>query len=413
RRRVFKGQAGDITTARTRAFRSSAATEDSSMEPTPVKTEQRNTSIAYGEALILKLFRQIEDGINPDVEMGLFLTEKAPVSLVSPVAGTMEYRRTRGKRTSLAVLQVFIPNEGDAWQYTVDSLDQYFQQVLVHPTVQVPPISQRHVLALLKQPPALAAETIGPYLLSAQLLGSRTAELHVALASARDDPDFAPEPFSVMYQNSLYHAMRSAATRTLQLLRENLEQLPEESSEDARRVLDAKDSILSHFRLLRNRKMTASRMRCHGDYHLGQVLYTGKDFVIIDFEGDPSRPLSERRIKRSPLADVAGMIRSFQHAAYSTLLHRSALGLRPEDLPALEYWVQFWCIWTSSAFLASYLDGVRKARLLPDDAEQMRVLLDAYLLDNAISETSYALVEGPEGLKPPLRGILQILEAEV
>ncbi len=412
RRRVFKGQAGDIAAARTGFLRMSSSTADTSLEPCPVKTEQRNTSIAYGEGLILKLFRKIEDATNPEVEMGLFLTQKAHVPFVSPVAGTLEYRKTRGKGTTLAVLQVFVPNEGDAWQYTVDSLDQYFQQVLVHPTVQVPPLSNRHVLSLLKEPPALAEETIGPYLLSAQLLGSRTAELHVALASARNDPDFAPEPFSVMYQNSLYHAMRSKAARTLQLLRESIEQLPEELREDARRVLDAKDSIRGRFRLLRDRKMTAARIRCHGDYHLGQVLYTGKDFVIIDFEGDPSRPLSERRIKRSPMADVTGIIRSFHHAAYSTLLHRSAPGLSPEDLPALERWAQFWYIWTTSAFLSSYLEGVRKTRLLPDDAEQMRVLLDAYLLDTTISEIEYAMVDRPEGLRPPLSGILQTLEAE-
>ena len=412
RRRVFKGQAGDIAAARTRSLHITTAAADASLEPAPIKTDQSNTSITYGEGLILKLFRRIVEGPNPDVEMGLFLTEKAPVPFVSPVAGTMEYRRTRGRPTSLAVLQVFIRNEGDAWQYTVDSLDQYFQQVLVHPSVQVPPVSQRHVLSLLKEPPALAVETIGPYLLSAQLLGNRTAELHVALASARDDPDFAPEPFSVMYQNSLYHSMRSSATKTLQILHESLEQLPDGSKEDACRVLDSKDSILNRFRLLRNRKFAASRMRCHGDYQLGEVLYTGKDFVIIDFEGDPSRPLSERRIKRSPLADVAGMIRSFQHAAYSTLLHRSSLGLRPEDLPALEHWAQFWCIWASSAFLSSYLNGIRKARLLPDDAEQLRILFDAYVLDRAISEVVNALADQPEGLRSPLRGILQIVEAE-
>jgi maltose alpha-D-glucosyltransferase / alpha-amylase len=412
RQRVFRGQAGDIAAARTRSLRLPRASAEAPLEPEPVKTEQSNTSIAYGEELILKLFRQIEEGVNPDVEMSLFLTEKAPVPFVAPVAGTMEYRKRRGNPGSLALLQVFVPNEGDAWQYTVDSLDRYFQQVLVHPTVQVPPVSQKHALSLLKEPPALAVETIGPYMLSAELLGSRTAELHVALVSAKDDRDFAPEPFSVMYQNSLYHAMRSAATRTLQLLHESFEQVPDGSKEEARRVLDSKDAILNRFRLLRSRKFTASRMRCHGDYHLGQVLYTGKDFVIIDFEGDPSRPVSERRIKRSPLADVAGMIRSFQHAAYSTLLYRSSLGLRPEDLPALEHWAQFWCIWVSSSFLSSYLNGIRKARLLPDDAQQLRILFDAYVLDRAISEVVYALADQPEGLRSPLRGILQIVEAE-
>lgn len=412
RRRVFRGQTGDIAAARTGSLRLPPASAEASLEPEPVRTEQSNTSIAYGEGLILKLFRQMEEGVNPDVEMSLFLTEKAPVPFVAPVAGTMEYRKRRGNPGSLALLQVFVPNEGDAWQYTVDSLDRYFQQVLVHPTVQVPPISNKHALSLLKEAPALAVETIGPYLLSAELIGSRTAELHVALASARNDPDFAPEPFSVMYQNSLYHAMRSPATRTLELLDESFEQIPAGAKEEARRVLDSKATIMNRFRRLRSRKFTAARMRCHGDYHLGQVLYTGKDFVIIDFEGDPSRPVSERRIKRSPLADVAGMIRSFHHAAYSTLLYRSSLGLRPEDLPALEHWAQFWYIWVCSSFLSSYLNSVRKARMLPDDAEQLRTLFDAYVLDRAISEVGYALADQPEGLRSPLRGILQIVEAE-
>ncbi len=412
RRRVFKGEAGEISASRTRAFRTAPASAKTSLEPTPIKAEQSNTSIAYGDGLVLKLFRRIEDGVNPDVEMGRFLTEKMPFPFVSPLAGTIEYRTKRGKPASLAVLHVFVPNEGDAWQYAVDSLNQYFQHVLEHPTVQVPPISQKHLLSLLKEPPALALETIGPYLLSAQLLGNRTAELHVALASVPEDPDFVPEPFSLIYQNSLYHAMRSSATRTLQLLREQFEELPHELKEDAQQVLDSEESIMNRFRLLRNRRFSTSRIRCHGDYHLGKVLYTGKDFIIIDFEGEPSRSLSERRIKRSPLVDVAGMIRSFHHATHSTLLHQASLGLRPEDVPALQHWAQFWYVWVSSSFLMSYLNGVEKARLLPDDAEQMRILLDAYILERAIHEIGYALADRPDLLKVALQGILQLIGME-
>jgi len=412
RRRHFKGKTGEILGSRTRVFRNVHGASEISLEPVPVKAEQTNTSVVYGDRLILKLFRRIEEGINPELEIGRFLTERTAFPYISQVAGALEYHRKKGEIITLATLQSFVPNEGDAWQYTLDFLNRNFEYVLAHPTVQVPPVPEKHLLSLLKEPPALAQETIGPYLISAQLLGKRTAELHMALASAPNDPDFAPEPFSLIYQNSLYHAMRSFATQTLQLLRERLKELPEELRENAQQVLDSEESIVERFQLLRNRKISAARIRCHGDYHLGQVLYTGKDFVIIDFEGEPARPLSERRIKRSPLRDVAGMIRSFHYAAHSALLHQASLALKPEDLPALEHWAQFWYVWVSSSFLMSYLNGVEQAQLLPDDPEQLRILLDAYLLEKAVYEIGYELNNRPDWLKVTLQGILQLLKAE-
>jgi maltose alpha-D-glucosyltransferase / alpha-amylase len=412
RGRSFRGRAGTILTSRTRAFRSLHAGADVSLEPVPIRAEQVNTSVVYGNHFILKLFRCIEEGVNPELEIGRFLTERTAFGHISRVAGALEYQRRRGKTTTLATLQSFVPNEGDAWQYTLDTLNRYFEHVLTHPTVQVPPIPQKHLLSLPKEPAALAQETIGPYLLSAGLLGSRTAELHVALASDRDDADFAPEPFSLIYQNSLSHAMRSFATQTLQTLRERLRELPAEIQPGAQQVLDAEDAILKRFRLIRKRKMPGTRIRCHGDYNLGQVLYTGKDFIIIDFEGEPARSISERRIKRSPLSDVAGMIRSFRYAAHSALLHQSTLAVKPEDLPALEHWAQFWYVWVSSSFLTSYLRDVEHARFLPDDAEQLMTLLDAYLLEKAFYEIGYEIDNRPDWLKVPLQGILQLIGLE-
>jgi len=412
RRRHFKGRVGEVMASRTRIFRNVHGVSEVSLEPVPVKAEQTNTSVIYGDRLILKLFRRIEEEVNPELEIGRFLTEKTEFPYISQVAGALEYYRKRGKITTLAILQSFVPNEGDAWQYTLDFLNRNFEYVLAHPTVQIPPVPEKHLLFLLKEPPALAQETIGPYLISAQLLGRRTAELHIALASASDDPDFATEPFSLIYQNSLYHAMRSFAMQTLQLLRDQLKELPEELRENAQRVLDSEESIVECFQLLRNRKISAARIRCHGDYHLGQVLYTGKDFVIIDFEGEPARPLSERRIKRSPLRDVAGMIRSFHYAAHSALLYQSSLTLKPENLLALERWAQFWYVWVSSSFLMSYLQGVGRTRLLPDDSEQLRILLDVYLLEKAIYEIGYELNNRPHWLSVTLQGILQLLKVK-
>ncbi|MFW6102310.1 MAG: putative maltokinase, partial [Chloroflexota bacterium] len=412
RRRLFKGKDGKVLALRTRVFHIARGAAEVSLDPIPIKVEQTNTSVVYGDRLILKLFRRLEEGINPELEIGRFLTEKTAFPNISQVAGALEYHHRKGKIITLATLQSFVPNEGDAWQYALDFLDRYFKSVLAHPTVQVPPIPEKHLLSLLKEPSALAQETIGPYLVLAQLLGRRTAELHIALASAPDDPDFAPEPFSLIYQNSLCHAMRSFATGTLQLVRERLKELPEELRENAQQVLDSEDSIMKHFHLIRKRKISAARIRCHGDYHLGQVLYTGKDFVIIDFEGEPARPLSERRIKRSPLRDVAGMIRSFHYAAHSALLYQSSLALKPEDMPALEHWAQFWYVWVSSSFLMSYLNSIEQAQLLPDDPEQLRILLDAYLLEKAVYEIGYELNNRPDWLKVPLQGILQLLKAE-
>jgi maltose alpha-D-glucosyltransferase/alpha-amylase len=412
RRRHFSGKVGEVVASRTRGFRNVHGVSEASLEPVPVKAEQTNTSVVYGDQLILKLFRRIEEEINPELEIGRFLTERTAFPYIPQLAGYLEYHRKKDKITTLATLQSFMPNEGDAWQYTLDFLSRNFDYILAHPTVQVPSVPKKHLLSLLKEPPALAQEMIGHYLISVQLLGRRTAELHVALATASDDPDFAPEPFSLIYQNSLCHAMRSFATQTLQLLRDQLKELPEELKENAQQVLDSEDSIVERFQLLRNRKISAARIRCHGDYHLGQVLYTGKDFIIIDFEGEPARPLSERRIKRSPLRDVAGMIRSFHYATYSALLHQSSLTLKPENLLALEHWAQFWYVWVSSSFLMSYLKGVEQTKLLPDDPEQLRILLDVYLLEKAIYEIGYELNNRPHWLKVTLQGILQLLKAK-
>jgi len=284
---------------------------------------------------------------------------------------------------------------------------------VAHPTVQAPPVPQKHLLSLLKEPPSLAKETIGTYMASAQLLGQRTAELHVALASVLDDPEFTPEPFTFMYQNSLYQSLRSFTIRTFQLLRERLKDLPEALKAEAQQVLDLEKPIIEHYQLVRKQKLSAMRIRCHGDYHLGQILYTGKDFVIIDFEGEPARALSERRLKRSPLRDVAGIIRSFHYAAHSALLRQVQLTRRPEDdLPVLQHWAQYWYTWVSVAFLTAYLNIVNETGLLPDAPDQLKILLDAYILDKAVYEIGYELNNRPDWVRVPFQGILQLMKAD-
>jgi len=181
----------------------------------------------------------------------------------------------------------------------------------------------------------------------------------------------------------------------------------------AQNILDHEGDIINRFRSVMEQGITAMRIRCHGDYHLGQVLWTGKDFIIIDFEGEPARPISERRIKRSPLRDVAGMLRSFHYAAYANLFAQQEGGLiRSEDFSYLESWVEFWHSWVSIFFLKAYLDAASRGNFLPETRRELKVLLDTYLLEKAIYEVGYELNSRPHWVKIPLQGIEQVLQAD-
>jgi maltose alpha-D-glucosyltransferase/alpha-amylase len=412
-RRIFKGKSGEIKALPTKVFRRVRGQAGTDLTPSVMNVEQSNTSVTYGNQLILKLFRRLEDGINPDVEIGSFLTEHTSFVNMPYVAGSLEYRRGRKRPLSVAILESFVPNEGDAWQYTLEFLTRYFNEVLTHATVQAPPISRKPLLSLLKEPPPLAKETIGPYLVSAQRLGQRTAELHIALSSDLENPDFAPEPYTLMYQTSIYQSLRSFAMRTMQLLKDRLSYLTEDVQKDAVRVLDLDKNIIEHYHLVRKQKINAARIRCHGDYHLGQVLNTGNDFTITDFEGEPARSLSERRLKRSPLRDVAGMIRSFHYATHAALINHVPLLPHPEnELLLLQHWAQYWYTWVAVEFLNTYLGVMAQTGLLPDNPEHLKILLEAFLLDKALYEVSYELNNRPDWLAVPLQGILQLMEAE-
>ncbi len=415
RRRRFRGEKGELVTSHTRTvFRQILEQEQGNLESAILPGEQTNTSVVYGNRFKLKLFRHLEEGVSPELEIGRFITEKAPFPNAPPVAGVLEYHSQRLREpVTLGILHGYVNNEGDGWTYTLDSLGHYFERGLAHPRVEMPlPRGDSFVDMSDDNLPPIAEETIGPYLISAELLGQRTAELHIALASAMDDANFVPEPFSVTYQRSLCHGMRGFASQVLQLLRQRLNQLPDEAKADARKAINLEDTIMRHFQDITNRRITGMRVRCHGDYHLGQVLYTGSDFVIIDFEGEPVRHLGERRIKCSPLRDVAGMIRSFHYAAYATLRGRASTTLRPEDLPVLEEWAQFWYLWVSTTYLKSYLQFMAGTPILPQSREGMKAILDTYLLDKALYEVNYELNNRPDWVGLPLQGILQMAEPE-
>ncbi|HEU5394175.1 MAG TPA: putative maltokinase, partial [Candidatus Methylomirabilis sp.] len=414
RHRRFRGAGGEIVAWPARAFRALRGPAEASLAPSLLKADQSNSSVVYGDRLILKLFRRLDEGVNPDLEIGSFLTERAAFGHIAPVAGALEYRQGQGEPMTLAILQGFVPNQGDAWSYTLDALDQYFEHVAAHRT-SAPEAAggEQPPRVLFAEPlPPLAHELLGSYAEVARLLGQRTGELHVALASAPDDPSFAPEAVSPHYQRALYQSMRNLTGQVFRLLRRHAKEGPDALREDARKVLEREGEALKRFRAVLERKLTVMRIRIHGDYHLGQVLYTGKDFVIIDFEGEAARSLSERRIKRSPLRDVAGMLRSFHAAAYSALFAQVRDGAgRPEDLAVLEPWARLWTHWVSSAFLGAYRAAAAPGSFLPRSDEELAALLDAYVLEKAIAQLGVALAARPDRALLPLKGILQHLEA--
>src|SRR5262249_53131920 len=214
-------------------------------------------------------------------------------------------------------------------------------------------------------------------------------------AAATEDPASPHEPPPTLYQRPVYQSLRNPKGQVFQQLRNRLNDLPKGDRKSARRLLELEEEVLKRLRSVMEIKAAGLRTRCHGDYHLGQVLYTGKDFVIIDFDGEPVRSISERRIKRSPLRDVAGMVRSFHYAASSAMMQNGGgkarlPGLiRPEDIALLEPWARFWYAWVSATFVKAYLDAAGQAAYLPPSRDEFRTMLDAFLLEKAIYELGY------------------------
>ncbi len=411
RRRRLHSEAGELAGLPTREFR--ALTGDmTGLQAHLLGTEQSNSSLLYGDRLILKMFRKLDTGLNPDYEINRALAEQTSFRNIPPLAGAIEYRPEKGEPVTLAVLQGFVRNEGDAWKYTLDAVSRFYERVAVLP----PEAAGGPLPAIPGLPeadaelPQVAAELVGTYLESARLLGRRTAELHLALASIGEDAAFAPEPFTPFYQRSLYQSMRNLTTRIFGLLRKEARELPPEARGAAEALLERENEILRCFRGVTDSKLTALRTRVHGDYHLGQVLHTGNDFIILDFEGEPARSISERRIKRCPLRDVAGMLRSFHYAAYAGLLGPATGRLvRPEDLPVLEPWGNFWAACASFCFLKEYFAVAGSAPVMPRTRAECAALLKIYLLEKAVYEVGYELNNRPKWLRIPLGGIERLL----
>ena len=401
---VFTGEAGELETSRTHALSLQETGAAGSLRPRAITAEQSNSSVAYGDRLMLKFFRRLEEGVNPDLEMCGFLTAKAHYQHTPQLLGALEYRGERGLRMTQGILQSFVPNQGDAWQYTMKAISNFYNEVGKRSAGDSGVDSLNEA----------ARASIAPFLESVGLLARRTAELHLALASsaAATEPDFAPEAFDEKFQRSFEDALLELTNRIFRQLRHAQDRLPENAKPKVEKVLASEPQIIERFHAALSKPIRAVRARIHGDFHLGQVLYTGADFVIIDFEGEPARPLSQRRLKRSPLQDVAGMLRSFHYAAHAPLLASTgSVNVDESNKEKLNGWAEVWAKWVSDRYLDEYLKTARGAEFLPPSREEIMGLLQLHVLEKAVYELGYELNNRPEWVAIPLEGISKTLES--
>ena len=379
--------------------------------PVPLAAEQSNSSVIFDQVAIAKFIRRFEEGVNPGIELGVFLGEQTHYAHAPRTIGSLEYRADGpgSVPATVAVLEAYVPNEGDGWTYVVDALTHGLEEALAHRDaaelrVRLPQDIFTANLDDLEPGHPL----VGPHLEWARLLGQRTAELHLALTSDRHDPAFAPEPLTAMDRQALYHGARSLARQVCNEVR-LLPDLPR----TVEQVLEREADIIEHMRTLSASPVEAARIRCHGDFHLGQVLWTGRDFVIIDFEGEPTRSLSRRRLKRPAAVDLAGMIRSLHYAsraAADRITRDLAHSVASADPGRLDAWVTFWHRWVSAAFLQAYLDVIPAGDFLPQRPDQLRNLVSFFLLEKAVYELSYEANSRPTWMDIPARGMLDILD---
>ena len=358
--------------------------------PLPVRhagDEQSNTSVLLGETFVIKLVRRPVTGPSPEIEVGRFLTDRAHFQHAAPLAGAIEYRPRRGGTMVLGVLHGFVPNHGTAWQQAVEAASAFVHQMV----------------ASKGQTPAVAL-ALDDYLPWARLLGQRTAELHLALSSDEADPSFAPEPFTERRARAVSDRMQALARRAFDLLRAQRRA----ATEPDERI----DLLLSHqadvdraFAAVASLGGDGLCIRCHGDYHLGQVLWTGADYAIIDFEGEPARPAEGRADKDSPLRDAAGIVRSFSYAARTGL---SSVGseIRADLTAAAGAWANA----ATQSFLRGYREVNGTQHLLPRDESRLDALLRAYILEKAVYELGYELNNRPGWVSIPVDGLLAQLD---
>jgi maltose alpha-D-glucosyltransferase/alpha-amylase len=371
-----------------------------------LKADQSNTAIIYNDQFFFKFYRKLEKEINPDLEIVRFLSENTSFKNSPKYAGSIEFHDNEGKTIVFGLLQEKIENQGDAWNVVIDSVGRFYERVIVKAKREKLPKLVNRASITFEEAPDVIQEFIGRGFYERVVrLGQRTAEMHLALASDNSNPAFVPEYFTSNYQRSLYSSLRKLVKDRFKLLENSLDKLNTETRALAMKVLELEDAVLECFGEIHKTRINAIKTRIHGDYHLGQILFTGKDFIIIDFEGEPGFSFSERRLKKNPLKDVAGMMRSFHYAAYGKILLNE--NYREKDLEVLGEWADQWQHYTSRFYFGAYMERMGMGKELSEENE---ILIRTYLIEKAVYELGYELNGRPDWVNIPLRGIYYLMQ---
>lgn len=393
------------------AFTSQRANElpDPDETKTKMHANGHETFITYDTSYELKLYRRVEKTVHPDAEITRMLSTEANFEQMLAYAGSIDWKIGQDSMV-LGLLQKTVQNHGEGWKYMNERLGNYFERILsLHPEEWTAYPNHGEIfdpVAYEAIPDGIKDLLGGPIIEGVRLLGVRTGELHKALA-AGESADFTPEGFSLHYQRSLYSGLQSLVRETYQNQTRNLKVLPDDVREEAREILSRKSEVLTLLKRIYTKKLDVVKTRIHGDYSLEKVLFTGKDLAISNFGGDPTRSFSERRLKRSPLRDVASMIHSFNYAAYKGLLLNNHI--RKEDIPKLTPFAEMWIQYVSGLFMKSYLETVKGSSFIPDDKQDLSILLQTFLLEKAIFDLNHELNERPDWVMVPIRIIKSIL----
>jgi maltose alpha-D-glucosyltransferase / alpha-amylase len=376
--------------------------------------EQHNQTVILDKKWVLKRYRRVEEGVHPEIEIGKLFSDAPGLPLTPPVLGGVEYRQRRAETMSLAVLHGYVANESDAWQYVLDVVGNFLDHVST--IAEPPPAAPQLLEALTESELSNLNHWLGMFTHQASRMGERLGELHLRLTQPVTRGDFNPERFTRSFQRAFYQAKRNDVNRLCESLRSHLSKFSAAHQPVARFVLEHHRDLLSLYHPLLDRVFQAYRIRCHGDCHLGQMLFTGKDFVFIDFEGIPSQSLEERRLKSSPLRDVVSMLRSFDYAAQTTFQGLSSKSRPPQGVPRaidraqLVPWIDYWCAGVSHRFLHAYLARVEHSAVLHSDLRELAQLLDILLVERLVVELIYDLNYRPEWSSIPLTRIQAVLE---
>ncbi len=384
--------------------------EGDSLDSRIVETAHNHTSIIYNNRYFLKIFRRLDSTINPDLEITQYLAETAHYDHAPSFMGSMIYHTKAGNRVALGMLQDFVANHGNGWEYVKDALQRYFDNVLTREKEIVVPKLKSNLtdpLNFSKVPEQIQHFMGGSFPDRISLLGQRTAEMHHALAAHPEIKDFDTEPFSLHYQRSVFSSLQSLTRSTFENLRAKMGTIDPEFQSLAKEILGMRSEVLKAFKQIYIHKFDTIKIRTHGDYHLNQILWTGKDFVITNFEGESARPFSERRLRRSPLRDVAAMIRSLHYATYSNIIDHELKKMDKRD--ELETWGEIWFHYVTRIFLNGYMENAGNFKFIPSDKQDFKILMNVLLLEKAVYELNYELNNRPEKVIIPLTGIKTLL----